>query len=265
MVKVKKDLTGMIFGRLTVIERTSDQISETNGRAYDRWLCECSCEKHTRKIISGCLLRKKDGVRSCGCLQKEFAKGLNKKYNTYQLNLEDEYGLYGVGYCSNTETPFYFDMDDYDKIKDYCWSEHINTKDGYHSIQTRTDCRKIRMHYLLVGKYYDHKDRNPLNNRRYNLREASKQENARNHNKHKNNSSGFIGVGWDKVCNKWVAYIGVDKKTKKLGRFVNKEDAIKSRLQAECEYFGEFAPQRHLFEQYKINITPERRDYDDKN
>ena len=31
------------------------------------------------------------------------------------------------------------------------------------------------------------------------------------------------------------------------------DDAIKARLNAEAKYFGKFAPQRHLFEQYGIN------------
>ncbi len=44
----------------------------------------------------------------------------------------------------------------------------------------------------------------------------------------------------------------INKKKKHLGYFINKEDAIKARLIAEKEYFGEFAPQRHLFEQYEI-------------
>lgn len=33
-----------------------------------------------------------------------------------------------------------------------------------------------------------------------------------------------------------------------------KEDAIKIRLKVEAKYFGDFAPQKHLFEQYKINV-----------
>ena len=37
-----------------------------------------------------------------------------KKYNTYDLS-----GEYGIGYTSKGEE-FYFDLDDYDKIKDYC-------------------------------------------------------------------------------------------------------------------------------------------------
>ena len=40
-----------------------------------------------------------------------------------------------------------------------------------------------------------------------------------------------------------------------LGSFQNKEDAIKARLQAEATHYGQFAPQRHLFEEYGIRIN----------
>ena len=43
-----------------------------------------------------------------------------------------------------------------------------------------------------------------------------------------------------------------DKQQKYLGCFSDKEIAIKVRLEAEAKYFGDFAPQRHLFEQYGI-------------
>lgn len=46
----------------------------------------------------------------------------------------------------------------------------------------------------------------------------------------------------------------MNNKTKYLGSFKNKEGAIKARLEAEAKYFGEFAPQKHLFEQYGIKI-----------
>jgi len=44
----------------------------------------------------------------------------------------------------------------------------------------------------------------------------------------------------------------VDEQDIYIGLFDNKDDAIKARLKAEKKYFGEFAPQRHLFEQYEI-------------
>ena len=46
-----------------------------------------------------------------------------------------------------------------------------------------------------------------------------------------------------------------DGKEINLGYFDNIEDAVKARLEGELKYFGaEFAPQRHLFEQYGIEV-----------
>ena len=58
-------------------------------------------------------------TKSCGCLNNEKRSLLgknSKKYNKYNLN-----GEYGIGWTSNTNEEFYFDLEDYDKIKDYCW------------------------------------------------------------------------------------------------------------------------------------------------
>ena len=67
------------------------------------------------------------------------------------------------------------------------------------------------------------------------------------------NTTGYIGVSWKEDKQKWSATIGVDGKTVRLGYFDNKDDAIRARLNAEMRYFGEFAPQQHLYEQYGIN------------
>ena len=68
----------------------------------------------------------------------------------------------------------------------------------------------------------------------------------------KNNQSGIMGVGFNKSSQQWRARITVNGVPIYLGSFNNKEDAIKTRLQAEIKYFGEFAPQKHLYEQYGI-------------
>lgn len=60
-----KNLTGMKFGRLTVIERAEN---DKHGRA--RWLCHCDCGNEV-VTNAGDLIR--NHTQSCGCLQKEKA------------------------------------------------------------------------------------------------------------------------------------------------------------------------------------------------
>ena len=86
----------------------------------------------------------------------------------------------------------------------------------------------------------DHINRNPLDNRRDNLRIVSIQENSMNLNMRKTNKSGITGVCWDKNVNKWVAKITYKYKRIHLGCFDNLEDARKARKDAEMKYFGEF-------------------------
>lgn len=249
MVKVKEDLTGKIFGRLTVLKQTDDQILPC-GQRIAMWLCECSCD-NKQIVTSGRRLR--DGfVKSCGCLARELSKERGKKYNQYDLS-----GEYGIGWTSNTNKEFYFDLEDYEKIKNYCWYEHVLSDGSYRALEAAdlTTKKRIRMHYLIVGKYYDHKNLNTLDNRKENLRIATRCENARNHSLRKDNTSGFSGVTWDKRTQQWVAQIDVDKQHIALGYFHTKQDALVSRLQAELKYFGtEFAPQRHLFKEYGIIV-----------
>jgi hypothetical protein len=68
----------------------------------------------------------------------------------------------------------------------------------------------------------------------------------------KNNNSGIIGVHYATRDKKWVAKIRLDYNDIYLGGYENKKDAIIARLDAEQKYFGEFAPQKHLMEQYKF-------------
>ena len=255
MVKAKNDLTGQVFNRLTVICQTDDYIDK-NGKRYSQWLCKCSCDKNKTIAVRGSSLIS-GNTQSCGCIHTE---GLIKiGHNNKKSNVFDLSGEYGIGWTSNTNKEFYFDLEDYDKIKNYCWNEHV-LPGGYHTIDARDADAKtvVRMPWLIVGKNYDHINRNPLDNRKLNLRQASKKENNRNHSIVSNNTSGFSGVTWVKRINKWCARITVDNKRKHLGYYSDKNDAIISRLRAELKYYGpNFSPQRHLFEEYGIEIKEE--------
>lgn len=86
-------------------------------------------------------------------------------------------------------------------------------------------------------KEIDHINGDSIDNRICNLRLVSKIENMRNMASSGRNTSGCIGVSFCNYYKKWIAQIGVGKKSKKrLGYFKTKEEAIKARKQAEIDY-----------------------------
>lgn len=71
----------------------------------------------------------------------------------------------------------------------------------------------------------DHIDRNLMNNRIDNLRDVSRSENKHNRGLQRNNSSGYLGVSWNKQREKYQAHIKVNSKKIFLGRFDTTEEA----------------------------------------
>jgi hypothetical protein len=95
-----------------------------------------------------------------------------------------------------------------------------------------------RVIWLIVHGHWpkhqiDHIDGNPLNNRIDNLRDVTPTENSQNMKRPSHNTSGRIGVYWDKCKRKWAAYIKVGQKQTGLGRFNHKHEAIAARQLAE--------------------------------
>ena len=56
-----------------------------------------------------------------------------------------------------------------------------------------------------------------------------------------NNKTNFTGVYYDKNLGKYKAYITVNKKQIYLGIYVDINDAVKVRKEAEEKYFGEYS------------------------
>lgn len=247
------DLTGRTFGRLIVIERAEDRVYPS-GQKQTHWLCKCSCENQNITIVSTSNLNGGQ-VKSCGCLQKE-SMIQNGKYR-HMVNKYDLSNTYGVGITTNTGLEFYFDKADYNQIKDICWNSIVDHTGytllvGYDTVMGK----RVKFTHVIGCVGYDHINQNPLDCRRENLRKCTPAENARNRKKQKSNTSGIIGVNWDKKRQKWMARIN-DRVGHRvcLGLFEDKKEAICARLQAEVKYYGEFAPQKHLYEQYGINTT----------
>jgi hypothetical protein len=105
------------------------------------------------------------------------------------------------------------------------------------------DGKKVYMHKLILpdAKEIDHVNRNGLDNRDENLREATRSQNAANKSKASGMSSKHKGVSWDKLNKKWRVVIMVDYKQQSLGRFEREEDAALAYNEKALELYGEFA------------------------
>ena len=77
------DLTGQVYGRLTVIKRVDDYISPSGDRKV-QWLCKCKCGKEV--IVTGNNLRKGNS-KSCGCYNRELLTKINLTHNASNTRL----------------------------------------------------------------------------------------------------------------------------------------------------------------------------------
>lgn len=104
---------------------------------------------------------------------------------------------------------------------------------------------QIYMHRLLMaapsGIEVDHVNGDGLDNRRANLRLATRQENAANARMMRNNTSGYCGVSWAKGSRKWAAYIRVHCRKVHLGLFETPIQAAAAYNEAARRYRGDFA------------------------
>lgn len=249
MTTPKEDLTNRKFGRLFVLQQAEDYVSP-KGKRYRRWLCECDCQDHNKCIILEHHLKNGHTI-SCGCFNKErVAEAMANRVYEHEQKKQNQYELrngYGVMWSTNTNEEIYFDIDDMELILQHAWC--IN-KRGYPC--ATIDGQTITLHKFLGYYRPDHHNRNKLDNRKENLVLCTTEENRQNASISIRNTSGFIGVYFNKKDKRWQASITISKQRKNLGSFMNKDDAVIARLRAEKEYFGDFAPQRHLFADYHI-------------
>ena len=88
--------------------------------------------------------------------------------------------------------------------------------------------------------YVDHINGNRFDNRKANLRICSNQENNFNTTKRIINTSGYKGVWYDKVRDKWVSEIKINGKKIFIGRWLDIEDAAFTRFYAESVLQAEY-------------------------
>jgi hypothetical protein len=225
------------YGKLTPLGKTNNK----NSSGSYLWEFLCDCGNKTYATLNSVKIGHK---LSCGCLHRE----TNKKYNTYIF-----YENYICGYTFKNEE-FKIDVDDYERVKEFCWRKDSKGYFVADSNNIKSDSRVLKLHRFVMdcqksdNKIVDHINFDKGDNRKINLRFVSSIESSIWQKTRKTNTSGFIGVS--NQDGKWVAYIDSNSERIHLGTFSDKNDAVITRLKAEIKYFGEFAPQRYLYDAY---------------
>lgn len=166
-----------------------------------------------------------------------------------RIELLPTHGILHIG-----ASEYLFDLEDLHMIQSRNW---YPDKDGYlvcgyyyFGRYQVSRFHRIVMH-AKPGEIVDHIDKNRKDNRKRNLRRCAFTENDRNRGLYSTNTSGVTGVFYDKERGMWLANISYNGKRVYIGRYKFKEDAVRARLSKEIELFGEYAPQKALYETYQ--------------
>lgn len=113
--------------------------------------------------------------------------------------------------------------------------------------QARIKGTAVYLHQLIEQSIgageIDHRNRWGLDNRRSNLRDASRSQNACNTRprRTKNRTSVFKGVSWAVKDRTWVAYISLSGRTTYIGAFETEIKAAQAYDAEASKHHGEFA------------------------
>jgi hypothetical protein len=114
------------------------------------------------------------------------------------------------------------DEQDYEFLSKYSWHIHVAGTKAY--ARAWINGRREYMHRLLCnGDLVDHVNQNGLDNRRNNLREATKSLNTINSKIRSDNKTGYRGVVLNKKTGKYQAEYKLDGSRHYLGLFETPE------------------------------------------
>ena len=133
------DLTGLTFGRFTVISREKNR--RYGDSHFTMWMCHCSCGKDT--IVSGTALRT-GRSKSCGCANHEKLKHLATVHGGHKTRLYFVWTAM-LARCKNSNNRNYSNYGGRGISVCDAWSDYVKFRDwalssGYDPKAKRGEC-----------------------------------------------------------------------------------------------------------------------------
>lgn len=215
-----KDLVGYISGKMEVI-KFSHFHTRDSGERIPMWVCKCSCgNEHTTSAYN--LTRKSNPTKSCGCTRDNYRKLAKKHGFTGSPTYVSWQTM--VQRCNNVNSPEYF-------------------RYGYNGVSVCSDWLESFENFLEdMGERPEGTTLNRINGAKIYSKEncewATLSVQSYDQSKSVRNTSGTVGVYWDKNSERWYSRIYKDKVQYDLGFFSEKEKAIQARREAELKLYG---------------------------
>lgn len=132
---------------------------------------------------------------------------------------------------------------DFDALSQWKWHAMVDRSGHVYAGRNTKPSGRVLMHRAIMAampdQVVDHKDRNPLNNRRANLRLCSRGQNRSN--SVPSSACALKGVTWIKRDKRWIAQITYNKIKRTIGYFDNPIDAAKAYDKIAVQLHGQFA------------------------
>lgn len=182
-----KDLTGKKFGLWTVLSFYGHHTNKPS------WLCKCDCKRGTIRPVRTDALR--DGSSaSCGCTSICLPQPPRSGW------IENGVGFIPLTQGKVTEV----DAEDVEELQKWKWQLRKRPHGTFYAERDAIDEKgkkyKLHMARYLMGlersdkRQVDHRDLNPLNNKKSNLRVGTQGQNLLNKRVRKDNRIGVKGV-----------------------------------------------------------------------
>lgn len=231
------------MGKIKTREEFIQQVRDVHGDKYDYSKVEyvnsstkvtITCPEHGEFEQTPTNHRRGQGCPTCGKIKERENVSKNILLRKFEgITQPEEYKLIPLTQGKVAMV----DNEDFEHLSQFNWNV---VEQGY-----AFNSKVGLMHRYIMNApphlEVDHKEHNRLDNRKSELRLATRPQNSANTRPRRGSSSKYTGVYWSKRAGKWVSDITKDGKKKRVGTFDTEKEAGMAYDKKALELHGEFA------------------------